>query len=136
METPERIKVLAVVVPRMQDEIRHQLISFGVIPSLVGNAMELAQHVRSGERYHVVLLPATFPIEDDWWSIWGELSTLQKRPALLVYAHTASFQLWSGVLEAGGYDVIVEPLTDQKLRDAIFRAAESYRSRSDEVEEE
>jgi DNA-binding NtrC family response regulator len=136
MGTSERIKVLAVVAPKAQDEIRRQLSSFGVIPTLASNGMELVKHVRGGERFHVALLPATLPIEDDWWAIWGELSTLNKRPAVLVYAQTASFQLWSGVLEAGGYDVIVEPLTDEKLRNAIFRAAESYCSRSGEVDEQ
>jgi hypothetical protein len=50
---------------------------------------------------------------------------LSPKPAILVYAQTATFQLWSGVLEAGGYDVIVEPLTDEKLKDAILRAAET-----------
>ncbi len=42
----------------------------------------------------------------------------------LVYARVATFQLWSGVLESGGYDVIVEPLTDEKLRQALLRAGE------------
>jgi hypothetical protein len=60
---------------------------------------------------------------------------LRPRPAILVYTQTATFQLWSGVLDAGGYDVIVEPLTDEKLREALLRAAESYFSRSDEMEE-
>jgi hypothetical protein len=32
----------------------------------------------------------------------GELALLTPRPAILVYAHTASFQLWPGVLEAAG----------------------------------
>jgi hypothetical protein len=33
----------------------------------------------------------------------------------LVYAREATFQLWSGVLELGGYDVIVEPFSDNDL---------------------
>ena len=49
---------------------------------------------------------------------------LRPKPAILVYAHAANFQLWSGVLEAGGYDVIVEPLTDEKLMEALLRASE------------
>jgi DNA-binding response OmpR family regulator len=48
----------------------------------------------------------------------------------LVYAHTASFQLWSGVLEAGGYDVLVEPFTAEELQGAVLRAAASFAERS------
>jgi hypothetical protein len=46
-----------------------------------------------------------------------------------VYAHTASFQLWSGVLEIGGYDVIVEPFTDEEIQRAVLRAAKSFEDR-------
>jgi DNA-binding NtrC family response regulator len=123
--TPEKLRILAVVAAEMQDEIRRQLTSFGMVPTLVGRATELAHQTRNGEIYHVVLLPAALPRTDEWWTIWGELVMLSPKPAILVYAQTATFQLWSGVLEAGGYDVIVEPLTDEKLKDAILRAAET-----------
>ena len=123
--TPEKLRILAVVAAEMQDEIRRQLTSFGMVPTLVNRATELAHQTRNGEIYHVVLLPAALPRTDEWWTIWGELVMLSPKPAILVYAQTATFQLWSGVLEAGGYDVIVEPLTDEKLKDAILRAAET-----------
>jgi DNA-binding NtrC family response regulator len=123
--TPEKLRILAVVAAEMQDEIRRQLTSFGMVPTLVSRATELAHQTRNGEIYHVVLLPAALPRTDEWWTIWGELVMLSPKPAILVYAQTATFQLWSGVLEAGGYDVIVEPLTDEKLKDAILRAAET-----------
>ncbi|QHN02818.1 response regulator [Granulicella sp. WH15] len=124
-ERPEQLRILAVVAPEMQEKIRRQLTSFGMEPVLVSRATELAHHTRDGETYHVVLLPASMPRPDDWWAIWGDLVMLSPKPAILVYAQTATFQLWSGVLEAGGYDVIVEPLTDEKLREAVLRAAKS-----------
>jgi hypothetical protein len=128
METAssEKIRVLGVFSRERQDEIRRQILSFGMVPVLVSRASQLTPLIRDGEAYQVVLLPASLPSTEDWWAIWGELSMLCPKPVILVYAPTASFQLWSGVLEAGGYDVIVEPLTDTKLRDALQRAAESY----------
>jgi FixJ family two-component response regulator len=33
------------------------------------------------------------------------------------------------VLEAGGYDVIVEPFTDQEIQGAVVRAAASFEER-------
>lgn len=128
-EKQQQVRILAMVAAEMHDEIRRQLISFGMSPVLVSRAKELAHYVRNGEIYQVALLPASLP-DADWWAIWGELALLNPRPAILVYTHTASFQLWTGVLEAGGYDVIVEPLTDEKLREAVMRAAESFEDRS------
>jgi hypothetical protein len=129
-ENPEQVRILALVAAPMQDEIRRQLTSFGMLPVLVSRAPELAHFVRNGETYQVALLPAA--LDADWWSIWGEIALLNPRPAILVYAHAATFQLWSGVLEAGGYDIIVEPLTDEKLRKAVLRAAASFQERSSE----
>ncbi len=127
-ESSEKIRVLAVISRERQEEVRRQIISFGMEAVLVSRAAQLPPLIRDGEAYHVVLLPASLPNTEDWWAIWGELSMLSPRPVILVYSPTASFQLWSGVLEAGGYDVIVEPLTDAKLKDALLRAAESYDS--------
>lgn len=124
-EEPEPIRILAVAAVEMQDEIRRQLMSFNMDPVVVSRASELSQYARNGEVYDVLLLPATLPNREDWWAIWGELAMLTPKPAILVYAQTASFQLWSGVLEAGGYDIVVEPLTDEKLKEAVFSAAAS-----------
>jgi DNA-binding NtrC family response regulator len=117
------IRVLAVATGAMQEKLQRQISSFGMIAVVVTSAIELAPHARTGETYHVVLLPASLP-DGDCWTIWGDVAMLNPAPAILVYAHTVTFQLWSGVLEAGGYDVIAEPLTDEKLREALFRAAE------------
>jgi DNA-binding NtrC family response regulator len=127
-ERSEKIRVLAVISAEKQEEVRRQIVSFGMEPVLVSRAAQLAPLIRSGEPCQVVLLPASLPNTGDWWAIWGELAMLSPKPVILVYAPAASFQLWSGVLEAGAYDLIVEPLTDAKLKDALLRAAESYDS--------
>lgn len=133
----DQIRVLAVVAAEAQDKIRRQILSYGMIPVLVSSAVQLASHIRDGEAYHVVLLPASLPNTEDWWAIWGDVAMLSPKPAILVYAHSATFQLWSGVLEAGAYDLIVEPLTDEKLREALLRAAEnSSRVSSEDPEQE
>jgi CheY-like chemotaxis protein len=98
-------------------------------PVFVSRATELGDLARSGEIYQVALLPASLP-DMDWWTLWGELALFNRRPAILVYAHTASFQLWSGVLEAGCYDVIVEPFTDEKLKEVLLSAADSFDKRA------
>ncbi len=124
-ESSGQIRVLAVVAADQLESFSYKFEAFGIPAVLASNAVDLAQQTRNGERYHVVLLPAALPETDNWWSIWGSFIALDPRPAILVYAPRATFQLWSGVLESGGYDVVEEPLTNEKLLDAILRAAES-----------
>jgi hypothetical protein len=82
----------------------------------IERAAELSYITRGQASYH-------------WWALWESISLLNPRPAPLVYAHTTNFQLWSGVLEAGGYDVIVKPFTDREIQGAVLRAAASFEER-------
>ena len=127
-ETHERVQVFALASAEMQPELRRQLAPLGVTLIFIERAAELSHITRDRAFFHVALLPAALP-DADWWAFWGSISLLNPRPALLVYAHTANFQLWSGVLEAGGYDVIVEPFTDREIQGAVLRAAASFEER-------
>jgi DNA-binding NtrC family response regulator len=127
-DTHESVRVFALASAEMQSIIRRQLAPLGVDPVFIARAAEFSHITRNRAFFHVALLPAALP-DADWWALWGSISLLNPRPALLVYAHTATFQLWSGVLEAGGYDVIVEPFTDREIQGAVLRAAASFEER-------
>jgi DNA-binding NtrC family response regulator len=122
------VRMLALVPVETQVQIRRQLAPLGVIVDFVSRAVEVSQLVLSRQSYHVALLPAVLP-DNGWWSLWGEITLLNPRPEILVYAHKATFELWSGVLEIGGYDVIVEPFTEEELQGAVIRAARSFEER-------
>jgi FixJ family two-component response regulator len=79
--------------------------------------------------YSVVLVPDSLPTHE-WWSVWGQLTTMDPQPSILVYALSSDFPMWSGVLETGGFDVIVAPFAEAKLREAIMLAAEYFEQRS------
>jgi hypothetical protein len=100
-EKDHGVRILAVVPVELQAQIRRQLDSLGVTIDFVDRATELSHVALSRTSYHVALLPAALP-DTGWWSLWGEIILLNPRPEILVYAHTASFQLWSGVLEVAG----------------------------------
>ncbi len=57
----EQIRILAVINPELQGRFGDRIRSFGMVPVLVSSAMQLAPHIRAGETYHVVLLPASLP---------------------------------------------------------------------------
>ena len=81
--------------------------------------------IREDDVFQVALLPASCS-DTDWWELWGVLALLNPRPAILVYAREATFLLWSGVLELGGYDVIADPFSGETLQGAVLGAAKSF----------
>jgi len=125
-ENHANVRILAVVSSDFEWQIQRHLSSSDMSPVFVRRPEELGYLVRNGEVYEVALLPAVLPEGLDWWSIWGELAHLTRRPAILVYAHSANFHLWAEVLDAGGYDVVEEPFTREALREAVLRAAWSF----------
>ena len=83
----------------------------------VAKAGEIARLVGEGDIFNVAIFPGTLP-NADWWALWGELCLLNPRPAILVYARAATFELWTSVLDLGGYDVIVEPFSELEIQEA------------------
>jgi CheY-like chemotaxis protein len=122
------LRILAVVPTSRRGEISRQLAALNAHVLFVARSAEASTVIREGDVFQVALLPATLS-DTDWWELWGVLALLNPRPALLVYAREATFQLWSGVLELGGHDVIVEPFSDEELQDAVLRAAKSFEER-------
>lgn len=120
--------MLALVPAEMQARIVRQLAPLGAQVDFVSKPGEVSQLNLSRAGYQVALLPAALS-DHGWWLLWGEIALLRPRPEILVYAQSASFELWSGVLEMGGYDVIVEPFSAEDLRRAVGRAAHSFAER-------
>jgi hypothetical protein len=111
-----------------REQIRRYLAPLGVTIDFISKAAEVPPLALAETSYQVALLPAALP-DNGWWSLWGEMALLSPRPEILVYAHNPTFELWSGVLEAGGFDVLVEPLTAEYLQRAVLRAAKSFAER-------
>jgi DNA-binding NtrC family response regulator len=122
------IRMLALVPVEMQARILGALGPLGTRIDFISTAAEVSHLVLSSTLYHVALLPAALS-DNGWWALWGEIALLHPRPEILVYAQNTSFELWSGVLEVGGHDVIAEPFSSEELRRAVSRAASSFAER-------
>ncbi|WP_158944954.1 hypothetical protein [Granulicella sp. S190] len=123
------LRVLIVGSAHTQIEFQRQLAPLNLTLLFVCSASDLSQLVHEQEFFHVALLPAAL-LEVDWRVFWEEICFLRFRPSLVVYAPTASFKLWTAVLESGGYDVIVEPFVEEELQGAVLRAARSLEDRA------
>ena len=123
------LRVLIVVSQESRNKIARQLSPLHAQVVFAGHPGEASQAIHEDDVFQVALLPATLS-DRDWWELWGVLGLLNRLPAILVYAREATFQLWSGVLESGGYDVIVEPFSDEELQGAVLRAAKCFEERN------
>jgi PleD family two-component response regulator len=119
------MRILLVMPVERRREITRQLLPLNAHLVFADPSGQTEEPIREDDIFQVAILPATLT-DTVWWELWGVLGLLNKRPAILVYAREATFQLWSGVLEAGGYDVIVEPFSDGEICAAVSRAAQSF----------
>ena len=119
--------VLALIPSDMQRNMRHLRKAVVGVLTICGNAEDFAQHTRQ-KIYAVVLIPASLATHE-WWNLWGLLSTMEPQPSILVYTLSSDFPMWSGVLEAGGFDVLVAPFTEANLRRAVESATNYFYQR-------
>lgn len=132
MVTPSaNLRILLVIPAEQRREITRQLQPLNAELVFADPSGQTQEGIKEDDVFQVAILPATLT-DIAWWKLWGMLGVLHKRPAILVYAREATFQLWSGVLESGGYDVIVEPFTDAEIRNVVRQAAESFEERTND----
>jgi DNA-binding response OmpR family regulator len=112
----------------MRAAIDRQLALIGIEVTFVNRAADLPAITHAEKVFSVAILPASLP-EADTWAFLGELRLLNPRPEILIYANRANFQVWSGVLEAGCRDVLIEPFSGEELRRAVLDAGEAFEKR-------
>src|SRR5262249_37490548 len=107
--------VTALVV--MQKERRSRLLDHlsGIranilIASSCGEAAEL---LREAPAVHVVLTDLSLP-DGSWFDVLNRVSDLNTAAAVVVCARVADERLWTQVLEAGGFDILVEPYQERE----------------------
>jgi DNA-binding response OmpR family regulator len=120
--------VLALVPREMRAAFERQLAAVNIDVTFIDRAAELSAVTHTGKLFSVAILPATLP-DADLWVMWGELRLLNPRPEILIYARSVNFQIWSGVLEAGGHDVLSEPFSAGELCKAVLDAKRTFEER-------
>jgi DNA-binding response OmpR family regulator len=122
------LRILAIVPPNRRAEFVEQLERLKAKILFIGDSVADASAIGEDDEFQVALLPGDLS-DTNWWEVWGTLARLHQGPAILVYTRDPSFQMWSGVLDVGGQDVVVEPFSDEELQDAVLRAAKSFEER-------
>jgi len=129
MIEPERDAILLFVGDEVGPAIERMLTAHDKTVLCVRSVHEVAMLRQRNCNIQIAVLPDTLA-GHDWWELWGELTLFDQRPEILVYSGTPTFQLWTGVLELGGADVISVPIEEEELTAAISAAFKSFKARS------
>jgi DNA-binding NtrC family response regulator len=121
------MSVLAMVSHDARDDFERKAALHGLDVTVIERASELSALAHGGKIFSVAILPATLP--DGIWALWGQLQLMNPRPEILICAFNADFQTWSGVLEAGGHDVLADPFSAEELHTAVVRAEQTFGQR-------
>jgi DNA-binding NtrC family response regulator len=100
----------------------------GLDVAFIESPSEITALNRSGKMFSVAILPATLP-DAKIWALWGQVRLLSPRPEIVIYTPNADFATWSGVLEAGGHDILIEPFSPEQLLIAIAKAQQTFDQR-------
>ena len=87
--------------------------------SSCGEAIEL---LREAPSVRVVLTDLALP-DGSWFDVLNCVGDLNGSAAVVVCARVADERLWTQVLEAGGFDVLVEPYQEREVRRILGAAA-------------
>jgi DNA-binding NtrC family response regulator len=120
--------ILALISYDLRAAFERKAASYRLDVTFIASASELTALAHEGRRFSVAILPATLP-DAGIWALWGQVQLLNPRPEILVYAPSADFSTWSGVLEAGGHDVLVEPYSAEELYSAVMKAEKTFEER-------
>lgn len=122
------VRLLAVTSKTSRTRLREKLSPLDRGLVCIDSVDQMAKLRRQQNNFEVVLLPSELS-DADWWTVWSELTAVIPQPSILVYTRQPTFQLWTAVLDLGGYDVISEPFDETEIKGVVLSAAEDYRSR-------
>src|SRR5580704_2486743 len=89
------LHILLVVPAERRRKIAQQLLPLRARLVFAHSSGQTDEAINDDDIFQVAILPASLS-DTAWWSLWFVLTLLTRRPAILVYAREATFQLWSG----------------------------------------
>lgn len=122
------MKVLALMQPEMRAGFEQQLAPTDTVVTFISEAAELSALSHTSGNFSVAILPASGP-ETELSFLLKELRLFDPRPEILIYAAHASFQFWSGLLDAGCRDILLQPFSSGELQRAVLDAANAFEER-------
>ena len=127
--TVKGVRFIVLAVEDLEITLRQSIEVLEAVADFAHSPTELSSLLHKDTAYQVAILPAE-AVAASWLSICHDISALKPPPAILVYSDRFSYELWTHVLDGGGFDLLVEPLTAEKLQAAVLGALNGQKSRS------
>ncbi len=120
------VTALLVMPPERRSSLIDHLTALDANVVTAGSCGEAAERLRDEPGVRVVLTDLVLP-DGSWCDVLNRVGDLRAAAEVVVCARVADERLWTQVLEAGGFDVLVEPYQDREVS-RIFVAAAAGRS--------
>ena len=117
------IRVVGLADLAVQGDLVELLLSLHVQVHLVQKLADLPKVAHAEGLRDIVLLPDEWP-DGEAWMLKSVLDQYKHPPVFIVYAREVDFARWSGVIDAGGADIITLPLSVDQLRTALQQVVE------------
>lgn len=107
----------------------HHLSEIPVAVLTASSCAEAVELMRDSPAVRVVLTDLCLP-DGSWFDVLNRVGDLKPDAQVVVCARLADERLWSQVLEAGGFDVLVEPYEAPEVRRILSAAVVGRSSRA------
>ncbi len=117
-----RLNTLLVMPQERRSALLHHIRSLNANVLTASSCAEATERLRSDPEVRVVLTDLCLP-DGSWFDVLNQVGDINTSAQVVVCARVADERLWSQVLEAGGFDVLVEPYQDREVRRIVMAAA-------------
>ena len=118
----EGLTTLIVMPQERRSTLVNQLAGIDVNVLTASSCGEAADMLRVDPRVRVVLTDLSLP-DGSWFDVLNRVGDINAGAEVVVCARLADERLWTQVLEAGGFDVLVEPYEKGEVKRIVDAAA-------------
>ncbi len=122
------VTALVVMSPERRSPLIDHLVALDVHILTASSCGEAAERLHDEPAVRLVLTDLALP-DGSWFDVLNRVGDLSATVAVVVCARVADERLWTQVLEAGGFDVLVEPYQDREVHRILAAAASGRASR-------
>ncbi|MBI3695092.1 MAG: response regulator [Acidobacteria bacterium] len=101
-----------------------QLLAVAAEVEVASSCEQTAQLLRENPNISLVLTDLCLP-DGSWFDILNLVSELHPGAAVVACARTADERLWTHVIEAGGFDILVEPYEEDEVNRILGAAVKA-----------
>lgn len=118
----DRLTALVVMAPERSSSLLSHLQPLNARVLTARSCAEAARRLEGDSTVKVILTDLCLP-DGSWFDVLNRAGDISPASRVVVCARVADERLWSQILEAGGFDMVVEPFEGPEVRRILSAAA-------------